>query len=52
MRATARTERLLPGDVVSLTEPTLGWADLAAEVEGLTLGGSTVALDLTVLAPV
>ncbi len=52
VRATARTERLLPGDVVSLTEPTLGWSDLAAEVEGVTLGGSSVGLDLTVLTPI
>lgn len=49
VRATPRSERLAPGDVVSLTDPALGWSDLAAEVEGLTLGGSTVKLDLTVL---
>ena len=49
VRATSRAERLQPGDVVSLTDRALGWSELPSEIEGLTLGGSEVKLDLTVL---
>ena len=49
LRATARAERLAPGSLVAVTDSALGWSGLAAEVEAVTLGGSEVKLDLTLL---